>query len=258
MTSLPITVLIQTKNEEQSIAACIRSVAAFSEVITVDSNSSDRTAQIAAENGSAVAVFTWDGRYPKKKQWQLDNLATKNRWVLFLDADERVTPNMVAELARLFSKEQIEHAAFDAELNRERARFLPINDIASQGMGELEGHYQPMIDGTIGTLRSHLIHMDLDPVRTWFDRHNKYSDWEAFLRTNPEVRSNVAAMRSAQGRAFDAIPGKPALFFAYAYLFRRGFLDGRAGLDYAIALSTYYWQIGVKVRELRRIAQQGK
>jgi hypothetical protein len=66
------------------------------------------------------------------------------------------------------------------------------------------------------------------------------------------LRKEIATRRTLKGRIFDSVPLKPILFFGYAYIVRGGFLDGVAGRDYAIALAMYYWQIGLKSRELRR------
>lgn len=271
---IPISVLVQTKNEEVGIAACLEGLTDFDEVIVVDSNSTDRTAEIAQAHGVRVHNFTWDGRYPKKKQWQLDELATRHDWVLFIDADETPSAELVASIRRARpDMERGRFAAYNLRLHyvfagrtlnhghrvvkralvqREHVEFPVIDDLSAPGMGELEGHYQPVCRGSIGELRGRLRHDDKDPVRTWFDRHNRYSDWEAFLRVNSGLKATVASKRTAKGRIFDAIPFKPLAFFGYSYVLRLGFLDGRAGLDYAIALSTYYWQISLKTRELNR------
>ncbi|WP_354257092.1 glycosyltransferase family 2 protein [Arthrobacter sp. OAP107] len=272
--ALPITVLVQTKNEAVGISACLKGLQAFDEVIVVDSNSTDATVEIAQSLGFRVENFTWNGLYPKKKQWQLENLATRNDWILFIDADEVPTAELIAELHRQKNAMRDGRvSAFDIPLDyvfsgrvlryghrvvkralvqRQKVHFPVIDDLDAPGMGELEGHYQPVTSGGAKQLRGAIRHDDKDPVRTWFDRHNRYSDWEAFLRTRPEVKDEAAKRRSRQGRIFDKVPFKPLAFFAYAYVARRGFLDGRPGLDYAIALSTYYWQIGLKVRELNR------
>ena len=266
---IPITVLVQTKNEALGIEACLRALSEFDEVIVVDSESSDRTVDIVRSQGVQLVNFAWDGQYPKKKQWQLDNVATKHDWVLFLDADE--TPDALLKISMRKAMEVAPEklpSAFDIKLdyyfsqqllkhghrvqkralvNRRRVRFPVIDDLAAPGMGELEGHYQPIVEGHVATLRGRLKHEDLDPLRTWFDRHNRYSDWEAALAIG---RSRTAdRYRSRQGRLFAAAPLKPLLFFAYSYILRLGFLDGRAGFDYAFALSHYYWQIGLKTRE---------
>ena len=275
--NIPITVLVQTKNEEMAIESCVSTLRDFDEVIVVDSDSSDDTAKLAENCGATVVNFTWNGRYPKKKQWQLDNLKTRNNWVLFLDADETLEPALIEELRVLFSSGVVTVGAFDIRLrytfsgrelrfghyvikralvSRQRVSFPVFDDLDIPGMGELEGHYQPTVRGATGRLSGRILHNDPDPVRTWFDRHNKYSDWEANLRLSHASASAVGKNRSQQGRIFARLPFKPLVFFLYSYVLKLGILDGRAGLDYAIALSMYYWQIGVKYRELQRGASE--
>jgi len=272
---IPITVLVQTKNEEVGIADCLVKLVDFDEVIVVDSDSTDRTKEIAEALGAVVVNFTWNGRYPKKKQWQLDNLNTRNEWVLFIDADESPQPDLIAELRRLFANGDAGAGAvaFDIDLDYvfagRRLRhghrvtkrclvrkgfvmFPEVDDLDAPGMGELEGHYQPEANQSVSRLQGRILHNDLDPVATWFARHNKYSDWEAHLRTRSSLREQIRGRRTLKGRVFDRVPFKPLLFFMYAYFGRVGFLDGRAGFDYALALAMYYWQIGVKARELAR------
>lgn len=273
---IPVSVLVQTKNEAVGIAACIAGLSDFAEVIVVDSNSTDATVEIARDAGAEVVTFTWDGKYPKKKQWQLDNLRTSFDWVFFIDADETPRPELIAELRDLFSGTATDDlAALDVDLDyvfarrvlqhghrvtkrcivhRSRVRFPEMNDLDAPGMGELEGHYQPELSGKVRRARGRILHNDLDPVDTWFTRHNKYSSWEAHLKTNAATRSEIAHRRTLKGRVFDAVPFKPFLFFVYAYVVRAGFLDGRPGFDYAFALSSYYWQIGLKYRELRDLS----
>ena len=277
MNKIPISVLIQTKNEEKGIKQCLAALTDFDEVIVVDSNSTDRTAALAEEAGARVVNFTWNGSFPQKKQWQLEHVETRHDWILMLDADEYPTPELVRELAAIAEDPAEERVAFDLPiaywfagtqlehghrvvkrsfLLRGANAFRNIDLLHLPGMGEVEAHYQPRPSGPVGRTSALLVHNDADPVRTWFDRHNRYSDWEAYLRNHPETRSDVRESKSRQGRRFDAVPFKPLVFFLYSYVLRRGFLDGRAGFDYALALSTYYWQIGLKSRELARHAQE--
>ncbi len=88
-----------------------------------------------------------------------------------------------------------------------------------------------------------------NPVTAWFERHNRYSDWEAWLEQHPQVKEQVRQVKSRQGQLFHKAPFKPVVSFAYMYLYRRGFLDGRAGFDFALAMSFYRWQIALKSRE---------
>jgi glycosyltransferase involved in cell wall biosynthesis len=272
VTRLPIVVAIPTKNEAANITSTVRSVIGhFRAVVVVDSDSDDDTRALAEAEGAEVVPYTWDGRYPKKKQWCLEHVRPDLPWLLFLDGDETPSPELLAELRRVFlDGRPVRPAAFDiplgywfggrrlrhghrivkrALLDRTRARFPEPDDLAAPGMGEQEGHYQPLAD-PVHRLRAPIEHMDLDPVRTWFDRHNRYSDWEAWLEHHPEVRESIRAAKTRQGQIFHRAPFKPLVSFAYAYVARGGFLDGRAGLDYALAMSFYRWQIGVKAREL--------
>ena len=82
-------------------------------------------------------------------------------------------------------------------------------------MGELEGHYQPQSAKPVGRMRAPLLHDDRDPVGTWFDRHNRYADWEAYLATSG-VSTEVREFRSGQGRKFARVPFKPLAFFVFS------------------------------------------
>ncbi|GHJ23867.1 hypothetical protein TPA0909_54810 [Streptomyces albus] len=271
---LPVVVVIPTRNEAENIAQTVRSVIGrFAHVVVVDSDSTDGTRDLAKAEGAEVVPYTWDGAYPKKKQWCLEHVHPETDWVLFLDGDETPSPQLLAEIRRVFDPppgHRIRPAAFDIPLgywfagrrlrhghtivkrvllDRTRCRFPEPDDLAAPGMGEQEGHYQPLADPVV-RLTAPIEHQDLDPVRTWFERHNRYSDWEAWLEEHPAVREQIRQAKTRQGRLFHRAPLKPLVSFLYAYGLRRGFLDGRAGLDYALAMSFYRWQIGLKAREL--------
>jgi glycosyltransferase involved in cell wall biosynthesis len=263
---LPIGVIVMTKNEELAIEHCLQSVQQLAEVFVVDSGSEDETRKLAEQLGAHVVDFNWDGRYPKKKQWSLENCSFTGDWVLYLDADEMVSPELLRELQRL-DLANSSHAAFQIPLdyvflnkrmrhghkvvktalvNRHKCRFPVMDDLGVTQMGEVEGHYQPLVDGSVGKLRSTIVHHDREPLFHYFERHNRYSDWEAALRDNRSARAEVAKARSGRGQLFDRLPGKPLLFVIYSLLLRGGWRDGRAGVHYAIALAFYFWQIGVK------------
>jgi glycosyltransferase involved in cell wall biosynthesis len=268
---LPITVIVPTKNEERAIAACLDSLVPYFEaVIVVDSNSQDATQAIAVRSGARVVNFAWNGLYPKKKQWCLDNLDIKSRWVLFVDADESPSAELLTELDELSATNYGGKQAFDAVfdyywcgrllrhgqkvrkrilLDRMACRFPALDDLDAPGMGEQEGHYQPTVEGVVGLLRSPMQHEDPDPLSDWFARHNRYSDWEAFLRLHPATRKGVRAARSRQGQVLERLPLKPLAVFLYNYVAKLGWRDGRAGFDFALALAFYQWQISVKVHE---------
>ena len=96
---IPVSVLIPVKNEERHIGECLASVAWASEVVVVDSASDDCTAQIAARTGARVEQFAYTPGGPRKKNWALQNLDFQNEWILILDADERITPQLAREIS---------------------------------------------------------------------------------------------------------------------------------------------------------------
>lgn len=264
-----ISVIVLAKNEATAIYACVRSASFVSDdIVVVDSHSVDSTGELAENAGARVVKFAWNGRYPKKKEWSLQHAGVRHPWVLMLDADERVTPDLAAELlaaARSGSVEALDipiayywrgrrlrfgQTVFKRAFFRSDAVTYPhVLDLEAPGITEVEGHYQPQVHGRVERSRFYLEHDDPDPISDWYARHNRYSDWEAYLRTHRRARASVRRARSQQGRVFDLIPLKPVVIFLYNFVFKWGFLDGRHGFEYALSLAYYQFQISVKVRE---------
>jgi len=88
ISNIPITVVVPAKNEEANLGRCLERLSRFTEVIVVDSSSTDKTPQIVENFGKRYINFEWNGQYPKKRNWLLLNHELANEWVLFLDADE--------------------------------------------------------------------------------------------------------------------------------------------------------------------------
>lgn len=273
--TIPVSVIVITRNEETGIQETLRHLAEFDEVVVVDSESTDRTVDLAKAMGARIVNFVWDGAYPKKKQWSLIHAEPRNDWVLLLDADEYPSPELTDEIRQLFVEGLTAGVgAYDLTLNyrfsgrflrhghrvvkrsllhRTAAVFPVVDDLDAPGVGMVEGHYQPQTALEVRSLKHSLMHDDRDPISSWFARHNKYSDWEAYLRLHPQARRSIASKRTRNGAIFERIPLKPFAFFTYGYVLRGGFLDGRPGLDYHLALAMYYWQIDFKARDLARV-----
>lgn len=273
MAQIPVTAVVITLNEAAGIKKTLDMLAPFDQVLVVDSNSNDGTQDIAKAAGVEVVNFDWNGLYPKKKQWSLEIGHIQNDWVLLLDGDEAPNRELVNEIAELFhSGASPTFAAFDVGLdyrfagkvlrhghqvskrsllNKTLCRFPDVGDHMLPGIREVEGHYQPLVVGRVGTLEGRILHDDVDPVSTWFARHNNYSDWEAHV-THAGLRERTDSSRNKKGRLFHRLPLKPIVFFVYSFFLKQGFRDGRAGFDFALGLAFYYWQIGVKSRELAR------
>lgn len=267
---LPVSVVVFTKNEALNIEECLSSLSEFSEVVVVDSMSTDKTEMLAANRGARVVNFNWNHQYPKKRQWSLQEIEYKNEWILFLDADERASENLVQEISEFFNKYCKDYAAGSIPIeyyfagNRLRhgqrprktvllrpdsATFPVIDDLTSKGMGELEGHYQPIISGRTKKFHSGIVHNDNDPISTWMMRHINYAKWEAHLLLNDSARAKVEKAKGPISAVLHRLPFRPFSFFIYSYLLKFGFLDGKAGFDYAFAKAWYYWLSGVLARE---------
>ena len=267
---LRISAVVFTKNEERNIKECLERLSDFSEVIVIDSMSIDLTCEIATSEGAHVIDFSWNGKYPKKRQWSLDNVNYSNDWILFVDADERVTEPFVDELRSFIELDNssVSGASVPIEycfagqrlkfgqkprktvlLRLGLAKYPVIEDLAAEGMGELEGHYQPIINGKLYRFRSGILHSDNDLISSWMIRHVKYANWEAHLLLNGEAKKTVDKSKSGLASKLHKLPLRPLGFFLYSYIFKFGFLDGRAGFDYAFAKCWYYWLSGLIARE---------
>jgi glycosyltransferase involved in cell wall biosynthesis len=269
-------VIILSRNECRAIQRCVNSVIGYAhEVVVVDSRSDDGTQELATAAGARVIDFLWDGQYPKKKEWAVRNCNLETDWVLLLDADETMSAPLALELARIAAEDTadgvlltllyfwrgapLRHGQRVTKLSffkSSKVEFPRPRDLTAPGIREVEGHYQPIVHGRIVNAANRVLHDDPDSVSTWFDRHNRYSDWEAFVRTHPDVRAVIRRHRSRQGRALERMPLKPVAVFLFNYVARGGLLDGLRGLEYAACLAFYQFQIGVKVRELLGVPSQ--
>ena len=273
---LSVSAVILTRNESANISECIKTLQNFSQIIIIDSQSHDRTKEIAINLGVEAIDFDWNGLYPKKRQWSLENIEYKNDWILFVDADERVTEGFVLELRAFLTKFSKYYAAATipidyyfagkrlkfgqrprktALLRVGKVHYPEMNDLGAEGMGELEGHYQPIVSGKVKKFKNAIKHNDNDPISTWMVRHINYAKWEAHLLMNHDTKLEVDASKSGASSWFHRLPFRPFAFFIYSYILKFGFLDGRAGFDYAFAKSWYYWLSNVIAREKQQNAK---
>jgi glycosyltransferase involved in cell wall biosynthesis len=274
MGAIPVSVLVPTKDEEANIEGCLDSVREFAEVFVVDSSSTDRTAELARQHGATVVDFKWNGAYPKKKQWALESLDLSYQWVLLVDADEQVTPALTAEIRQTMRKPRcngyfagldyvflgklLRHGQRVHKLvlfDRTKARFPEHRDLDVDVAGDNEVHVHVVFPGRPGLLSGRILHCDREPLFHYFDRHNRYSEWEARLRLRGELPRRDEPQPGIRGfvkRAFARVPFQGTIAFLAFYIGRLGFLDGRAGFHYAVAKASYYWQIRVKQLEIEQ------
>jgi glycosyltransferase involved in cell wall biosynthesis len=263
---LPVTVVVPVKNDAAPLAACLASLAEFAHVWVVDSGSSDATPQVAAAAGARIIPFTWNGRYPKKRNWVLLTQAIPTPWVLFLDADERATPAFCAELRTLLNETDCNGfwcRYSNSFLGRPLRFGLPQRKLALLRVGaglyervddeawtslDMEVHEHPQVQGKVGTLRAHLIHAQQPDLVPFLTRHLDYARWEARRFLTREGRETSAALTLRQKVKYRCLAGAwfaPA-YFIYVYILRLGVLDGSAGLLYAFYKLWYF----VTIRQL--------
>jgi glycosyltransferase involved in cell wall biosynthesis len=271
MEKIPVAVIVPTLNERQNIESCLRSVARFAEIVVVDSGSADGTVEAAEGLGATVVRFCWDGKFPKKRNWLLDNQAFACKWALFLDADERVTPEFEAEL--IATLPATTHSGFwigyDNHFMGRHLRYgVPQRKLAlfkiSAGRYEridedrwsrfdMEIHEHPVIEGTVGALNHKLMHCDYKSLGHFIDKHNQYSEWEAhrLLQMAKAAEKRPLTSRQKVKYALASYRVFSVLYFLLTYFGYRGFLDGRAGFDHAVLKAVYFYQIALKLQELR-------
>ncbi len=97
---VPLSVLVPVKNEAANVRDCLASVSFAQEIVVVDSGSTDGTQAVAEAAGARIVQFVWNGKFPRKKNWALQNVRWQHEWVLILDADERITPALEREITQ--------------------------------------------------------------------------------------------------------------------------------------------------------------
>ncbi len=265
MNRIRVTVIITTKNEEQNLAACLEPLRRFDELIVVDSHSRDRTKEIAKEYGALVCDFDWNGQYPKKRQWVLENIPTKNDRIFFVDADEIVTPELIHEIAALewtkagyfvqgqyrFDGQMLGHGLRNNKLvlfDKTKVEFPEVDDLDIEGMGEMEGHYQPVLKQAfqflpLGQLENPMIHNAFEDAQKWQSRHERYARWEAAMNKRNAWPKDPVPSREKMKQRFRSFPRRDVIAFLYSYIWKRGFLDGKAGFKFALQRAAYYRMI---------------
>ena len=271
----PVSIMVLTLNESANIEACLQSVAGFDDVTVLDSVSTDGTQDLARKLGAKVVERRFDN-WAAHQNWAMEHVPFRHPWVFYLDADERMTPELQAEIAAIaadrtrpevayycgrrnwFMGTWIRHAMPPGMIMRffrpERVRFERlVNPV-------------PVIDGPHGYLRNLFEHYNFSKgLSEWIAKHNTYSQFEA-----TEGMKLLAGAPPSLGRllgrdAFDRrkalkelsfrMPLRPLAKFVWMYLLKRGFLDGRAGWTYCRLQAAYEFMIVVKMAELERRAR---
>jgi glycosyltransferase involved in cell wall biosynthesis len=266
-----ISVLILTRNEEQNLPGCLASVRWSDDIHVYDSHSTDRTVEIARAAGAKVTQRAFDN-WSAHQNWGLRNIPFKYPWVFYIDADERMTPELVTSV-----REAVQSPVPNVAFRIQRRDFF-----LGRWLKHVQGspfymrlfrpekmRYERLVnpvsipDGPVGELSGYLDHFPFSKgISHWWDRHNDYSTLEAQqIVNNRAARKSFSVMRAFLAKDFNErryhqkellyrMPARPVVKFLLLYFAKRGFLDGYPGLTYAVLQFYYEYMIVLKTREL--------
>lgn len=262
--------LILTLNEERSLPACLGSLDWCDDIVVLDSGSADRTVELARQAGARVLQRPFDD-FARQRNHGLEQGDLRHDWVLHLDADERVPPELRDEIAGLadagpeqafevpsklmFMGTWLRHAGmyptYQARLGRRDVlRFKQVG----------HGQREDLPREHVGRLRCALLHDAFSKgIDDWIARHVRYAaqeaaqaaaggdaDWAGLVARGDPVRRR-RALKALSYR----LPCRPTARFLYMYLLRLGMLDGRAGLAYCRLMALYEAIVAVKLEAAR-------
>jgi len=278
---IPVSVLIPVKNEINNISDCIESVPFSDDIVVVDSGSTDGTITKSEQLGARVVQFDWNGRFPKKKNWALENIAWKYDWVLILDADERITQELAQEIADeivtgrhdayyinrrfMFMGGWLKHCGYYPSWNlrlfkHDKGRYEKLVEIGNTKSGDNEVHEHVILSGEVAYLKNAMLHYSYPTIDTWVEKHNRYSNWEACVmlsRTKDPSSLNASFWGTSLERKrrikllVTRLPFRPTLRFIYHYILRLGVLDGYRGWVFCRLLAWYEFVSIAKAHEIR-------
>lgn len=269
--------IVPIRNEAANLPRCLSSIRWAGETFVVDSQSTDGSIEIAEREGARVVQFEFNGVWPKKKNWALENLPFKYQWVFILDADEVLPPPAEAEFAAaiarageiagywinrrfMFMDRWLRYSYYpnwNLRLFRHAlGRYEKLTESPTHS-GDNEVHEHVVVEGPTGRLRCEMDHYAFPSVEVFVEKHNRYSNWEArvaadqWLGQSPgKLRSPAVDRRRRLKLLSHRLPFRPLLRFLYVYLWQKGFLDGREGYYFARLHATYEFLSVLKTYEL--------
>jgi glycosyltransferase involved in cell wall biosynthesis len=271
-TPVPVSAMVFTLDEAVHLPSCLEALAWCDDVIVVDSFSTDATESLARAAGARFFQNRFTG-FGDQRNWALETCAPKHEWILILDADERVTPELVEEFRRVLPAADPGIGAY--RLKRRfhfwgrwlrHASLYPTWVVRLVRAGRVRyvnrGHAETQeVDGRIADLAHDLIDENLKGLDEWFARQNRYAAKEAKHELAQASRPfDLAGLLSADGlrrraalkRVAAALPFRPQLYFLYSYVLRGGFLDGRDGYVFCMMKAEYQRMIAIKKYDLKR------
>jgi len=273
-----VSVMIFTLNEEIHLPSCLAAATWCDDVIIIDSFSTDATEAIARAHGARFFQHAFTG-FGSQRNWALDNTSPRHEWILILDADERITEELRDEMARVVATSPAGVGAYRVKRRFHMwGRWLRYSSLYPSWVVRLihrdrvryidRGHAETQqVKGDTLELEHDLIDENLKGIDEWLQRQARYAGREAAHELAEEARrpplrailSGDPLTRRAAVKSLGArIPGRPLLYFLYAYIWRRGFLDGRDGLMFCAMKALYQNMITVYKYDARRRDTNGR
>lgn len=269
--SVPVSVVVLTKNEAANIERCLRSLSWAGEIVVIDDGSTDTTVELATQCGARVIDHRFQS-FADQRNWALDHAELNHQWVLLLDADEVSTPEFASEIGSAIATADDRVAAFRTcrktmmdgvwlkhsdgfpvwimrLVRQKRARFL------DSGHGEVP---VPPVEGQMGTIHAPFLHFAFSRgMDDWWMRHVRYAGREAAREQQQHHDASIVDLfrfeASKRRRALRAIarkvPARGLLRFLYQFILRGGFRDGPAGLRFCRMMACYETMIAIRKTE---------
>lgn len=276
-------IIILTFNEEKNISDCLQSAVALqANIYVVDSGSTDNTLEICRRHTQNIFNHPFEN-YAAQRNWALDNLPITGAWILNLDADHRVTPELAAQLNDIFAR------SVDAETNgfliSRRTMFMgkwikhgghyPTYhaNLFRRSFGRCEEklydqHFK--VTGKTQVLKTDIIDVITDSLTSFIARHNHWATLEAQYLVeqqnapivddngklvHPRLFGNPMERRRYMKKRYEAFPlfVRPVIYFTIRYFIKLGFLDGKTGLVFHFLQGFWFrFLIDAKIYELRK------
>jgi glycosyltransferase involved in cell wall biosynthesis len=279
-----LSVLVPVKNEAANLRDCLASVLFAKEIVVVDSENTDGTQTIAAAAGARVVQFAWNGKFPRKKNWALENVPWQHEWVLIVDADERITPELQREIRKAICRPGVDgfylnrrfwfldgwinHCGYFPSwsirlLRHWLGRYEQVETGDNFLLGDTEVREHVLLHGQAEYLATPMEHYAYPDIATFLEKHKRYSAWEAAASKKLYERTREKILRATPfGTAVERkrwlkkvamkAPFRPSLRFLNHYVWQQGFLDGYRGLMLCRLLASYERMIVLKERELKQ------
>jgi glycosyltransferase involved in cell wall biosynthesis len=289
--SVPVSVLVPVRNEAVNIVECLRRLDWASERVVVDSQSQDDTVALSQAMGAEVYQFHISAEgWPKKRNWALAEIPWANEWVLIMDADEHMTPELAAEIEAvvrgvyrpsdprrsgcgdgywlnrrlIFMNRWIRgcgyYPSWNIRLFKHRVgRYERIGQLGHTQSGDNEVHEHVVLStGKAGYLEHDFLHYAYPDLTSWVEKHNRYTSWEAHVMLaggeggmkGRLLGSPIERRRWLKNLA-KKLPFRPTLRFIYGYFLKRGCLDGYPGYVICRLMAWYEFMSIAKMRELK-------